>query len=346
MRHATAGVRWGWVVAAGLGLATAGLEAQTMTTPKTIGSLITSDPRFDTLIAPDATLDVLAGGYDWSEGPVWVPRDGGFLLWSDVPANVIHKWSPGQAAAPFMKPSGFTGVGKYSSEPGSNGLTLDKQGRLIAAEHGDRRVSRFDWTGGKRTIADNWQGKRFNSPNDVIVKSNGDIYFTDPIYGLPEREKDKTPRDRLLRRLPLVSEDRRGHAPHQGAVAAERPRLLARREAALRGQLRSGQGDLDGLSRAGRRHDRRRQGVQGRDEHGRQGTSRPARRAPRRRQGQPVRDRPRRRPRLRARRHAARPHRHRPGDRQLRLRRRRQRPLHHRRHVHRPGEDEDERRGL
>jgi gluconolactonase len=192
MRHAIAGGRWGWVVAAGLGLATAGLEAQTMTTPKTIGSLIKSDPRFDTLIAPDAKLDVLADGYDWAEGPVWVPRDGGFLLWSDVPANVIYKWSPGQAAAPFMKPSGFTGIGKYSGEPGSNGLTLDKQGRLIAAEHGDRRVSRFDWTGGKRTLADNWQGKRFNSPNDVIVKSNGDIYFTDPIYGLPEREKDKT----------------------------------------------------------------------------------------------------------------------------------------------------------
>ena len=201
MRHATAKVRWGWVAAAGLALgtgvagldlATVRLEGQTMTTPKTIGTLIKADPRFDTLIAPGTALEVLAGGYDWSEGPVWVPRDGGFLLWSDVPANTIFKWSPGQAAAPYMKPSGFTGVGKYSSEPGSNGLTLDKQGRLIAAEHGDRRVSRYDWTGGKRTIADNWQGKRFNSPNDVIVKSNGDIYFTDPIYGLPERETDKT----------------------------------------------------------------------------------------------------------------------------------------------------------
>jgi len=109
-----------------------------------------------------------------------------------VPQNTIYKWSAGQAAAAFMKPSGFTGVGKYSAEPGSNGLTLDKQGRLVAAEHGDRRISRYDWTGGKRTIADNWQGKRFNSPNDVIVKSNGDVYFTDPIYGLPERENDKT----------------------------------------------------------------------------------------------------------------------------------------------------------
>jgi gluconolactonase len=161
-----------------------------MTTPRTIGTLITADPRFDALVAPGTPLEVLADGYDWAEGPVWVRRDGGFLLWSDVPANTIFKWAPGQAAAPFMKPSGFTGVGSYSQEPGSNGLTLDRQGRLIAAEHGDRRVSRYDWIGGKRTIADNWQGKRFNSPNDVIVKSNGDIYFTDPIYGLPDREHD------------------------------------------------------------------------------------------------------------------------------------------------------------
>jgi gluconolactonase len=181
------------VLAAGLGLAAAtaaALEGQTMTAAKTIGSLVTSDPRFDAVIAPGTPLEVLAEGYDWAEGPVWVPRDGGFLLWSDVPANTIYRWAPGQAAVPFMKPSGFTGVGKYSSEPGSNGLTLDREGRLIAAEHGDRRVSRFDWTGGKRTLADNWQGKRFNSPNDVAVMRNGDIYFTDPIYGLPQREKD------------------------------------------------------------------------------------------------------------------------------------------------------------
>jgi gluconolactonase len=199
MGRTFAKVRWGWVMAAGIGLGAAGLgtgtvrlEGQTMTTPKTIGALIKADPRFDALVAADAKLEVLAEGYDWSEGPVWVPRDGGFLLWSDVPANTIYKWSAGQAAAVYMKPSGFTGVTKYSGEPGSNGLTLDREGRLISAEHGDRRVSRFDWTGGKRTLADNWQGKRFNSPNDVIVKSNGDIYFTDPIYGLPQREHDKT----------------------------------------------------------------------------------------------------------------------------------------------------------
>ena len=101
MRQRIAGVRWGWVVTAGLALGTAivgldlatvRLEGQTMTTPKTIGTLIKADPRFDTLIAPGTAIEVLADGYDWSEGPVWVPRDGGFLLWSDVPANTIYKW--------------------------------------------------------------------------------------------------------------------------------------------------------------------------------------------------------------------------------------------------------------
>jgi gluconolactonase len=105
------------------------------------------------------------------------------------------KWKPGQGVTLFMKPSGYTGVEKYSAEPGSNGLTLDREGRLLLAEHGDRRIARLEWNGGKRTLADNYQGKRLNSPNDVIVKSNGDVYFTDPIYGLPEREKDTKHRE-------------------------------------------------------------------------------------------------------------------------------------------------------
>jgi gluconolactonase len=85
-----------------------------------------------------------------------------------------------------MSPSGFTGVGTYSQEPGSNGLTVDGQGRLVLCEHGDRRVSRLEPQGGKLTLADQFDGKRLNSPNDVVVKSNGDVYFTDPPYGLPK----------------------------------------------------------------------------------------------------------------------------------------------------------------
>jgi gluconolactonase len=100
---------------------------------------------------------------------------------------MIYKWKEQRGISVFMKPSGYTGIGTYSGEPGSNGLTLDKQGNLILCEHGDRRIARNE---GKRTVADNYQGKRFNSPNDVVVKSNGDIYFTDPPYGLPKPADD------------------------------------------------------------------------------------------------------------------------------------------------------------
>jgi gluconolactonase len=183
----------GWLPALLVALTGAGvapLQGQAVTQQKTIGRVIRAADGLDRVLAPDASLEVLGEGYDWSEGPVWVARDGGFLLFSDVPKNHILRWRPGQGVDVFMKPSGYTGVADYGAEPGSNGLTLDREGRLVLAEHGDRRISRLHWDGGKRTIADGFQGKRFNSPNDVVVKSNGDVYFTDPIYGLPQREKD------------------------------------------------------------------------------------------------------------------------------------------------------------
>jgi gluconolactonase len=163
--------------------------------PKTIGRIVRADARLDQIVAPATAFEVIGAGFDWSEGPLWVPRDGGFLLFSDIPPNSIMKWKAGAGVSLFMKPSGYTGVAPYSGEPGSNGLTLDREGRLLLAEHGDRRIARMEWDGGKRTLADNYQGKRLNSPNDVIVKSNGDVYFTDPIYGLPEREKDTKHRE-------------------------------------------------------------------------------------------------------------------------------------------------------
>ncbi len=166
-------------------------EGQAVQKGKTIGRVIKADPRLDALVAADATLEVLGEGYEWSEGPVWVPRDGGFLLFSDIPRNSIMKWQAGKGVTLFMKPSGYTGVADYGREPGSNGLTLDREGRLLLAEHGDRRIARLEWDGGKRTLADSHQGRRFNSPNDLVVKSNGDVYFTDPIYGLPDRETDR-----------------------------------------------------------------------------------------------------------------------------------------------------------
>lgn len=164
------------------------LEAQDHSVP-TIGKLVSESPEFDKLVAPGTRIELLASGLEWCEGPIWI-KDGGYLLFSDIPRNSLMKWKEGEGMSLFMKPSGYTGLVDYGREPGCNGNTLDHQGRLISCEHGDRRVSRLYQDGGKKTIADNYQGKRLNSPNDVVVKSNGDIYFTDPPYGLPKHEDD------------------------------------------------------------------------------------------------------------------------------------------------------------
>ena len=155
----------------------------------TMGQVVREDAAIDRLIPRDARIEVLASGMKWSEGPVWV-KDGGFLLFSDIPRNSVMKWKQGEGLSLWMKPSGYTGVTDYGAEPGSNGLTVDAQGRIVFCEHGDRRISRLEPGGGKRTLVDAYQGKRLNSPNDAVFKSNGDLYFTDPPYGLPERAKD------------------------------------------------------------------------------------------------------------------------------------------------------------
>ncbi|WP_231993847.1 SMP-30/gluconolactonase/LRE family protein [Pseudobythopirellula maris] len=160
-------------------------HAQDTTTFPTLGEVVRLDPALDELIEPGAKIEVLAGGFDWSEGPVWVPRDGGFLLFSDIPPNRVMKWVEGQGVSVFLDPSGYTGVGRYSREPGSNGMFLDPKGDLTLCEHGDRRVAMMTWDGGKRTLVDNYQGKRLNSPNDCVWSARGDLYFTDPPYGLP-----------------------------------------------------------------------------------------------------------------------------------------------------------------
>jgi gluconolactonase len=147
------------------------------------------DPALDALLDAATPIRVLADGFQWTEGPVWVPA-AGELLFCDIPGNIIHAWHPETGLRPFMKPSGYTGVADYGREPGSNGLTLDAAGRLVLCEHGDRRVSVLTVNGGKMTVADRFEGKRFNSPNDLAIHSDGSIYFTDPIYGLPQREND------------------------------------------------------------------------------------------------------------------------------------------------------------
>jgi gluconolactonase len=147
-------------------------------------------PAFDALVGQEASIEVLASGFTWTEGPVWIGGSDGHLLFSDIPRNSIFKWQQDGTVSLFMSPSGYTGVTYYGLEPGCNGLLLDQQGRLVMCEHGDRRLSVLTDKGGKRTLADNYQGKRLNSPNDGVLKSNGDIYFTDPPYGLPERFTD------------------------------------------------------------------------------------------------------------------------------------------------------------
>lgn len=169
-------------------------QAQNTTNFPHIGHVDRFEESLDGLIGKDAKIEVVCGGFEWSEGPVWVPESdnsfGGYVLFSDIPHNAVMKWQEGVGVSVFMKPAGYTGVADYGGEPGSNGLALDAQGRLVLCEHGDRRISVVTQGGGKRTLADNWQGKRFNSPNDLAIRKNGDIFFTDPIYGLPRRAED------------------------------------------------------------------------------------------------------------------------------------------------------------
>ena len=155
----------------------------------TIGTIRRVDPRFDELVPKGAKLERLASGFEWSEGPVWDKR-GQYLLFSDVPKNVVLKWQPGAKVVTFLKPSGYTGTKHRIGEPGSNGLLIDPNGRLILCQHGDRRVARLEADGKFTTLADRYEGKRFNSPNDLALKSNGDLYFTDPPYGLEARNDD------------------------------------------------------------------------------------------------------------------------------------------------------------
>lgn len=159
---------------------------------KTTGNLVALDDAFYNYVDKEAKIEVLAEGFIWSEGPVWV-KEGGFLLFSDAPQNTIFKWKDGEGISAFLKPSGYTGILPYSNEPGSNGLIINNNGELVACEHGDRRISRMPLTqGGKVTVADTWNGKRFNSPNDIVQASNGTYYFTDPPYGLPKQQDDSS----------------------------------------------------------------------------------------------------------------------------------------------------------
>lgn len=130
------------------------------------------DPAFGKFVMGNAPVKQLATGFDWVEGPVWF-GDANCLLFSDIPNNRIMRWTPGTGISIFREPSNF-----------SNGHTRDRQGRLVSCEHGGRRVTRTELDGSITVIADSFDGKRLNSPNDVVVKSDGSIWFTDPHYGI------------------------------------------------------------------------------------------------------------------------------------------------------------------
>ena len=173
------------------------VEGQEKKPYPTFGKIISKDPHFfDKFVPKDAKIEKLATGFKWTEGPVWI-KDGGYLLFSDIPNNTINKWKEGEGISEYMKPSGYTGLKPRGGEPGSNGLLLDAKGRLILCEHGDRRVTRLEKNGKKTVLADKYMGKRLNSPNDGVFHSNGDLYFTDPPYGLMVKDKEGFPGQEL-----------------------------------------------------------------------------------------------------------------------------------------------------
>jgi gluconolactonase len=162
----------------------------------TLGTIIRKDPRFDQLIPPGARMEILAGGFEWTEGPLWI-KDGGYLLFSVIPPNKVCKWKEGEGVTIYLKPSGLTGPKDLREEPGSNGLILDPQGRLVLCQHGDRRMARMDAPLSAPaskfvTLADKYDGKKLNSPNDGCYHSSGALYFTDPPYGLAKQTEDPT----------------------------------------------------------------------------------------------------------------------------------------------------------
>jgi len=148
------------------------------------------DPAIDAIVPPNPKIYKLAEGFIFTEGPIWV-RDGGYLLFSDPNNNTIYKYTPDGQLSVFREKSGYRGadIAEYG-QPGSNGLTLDREGRLTIDEHGNHRVSRLEKNGALTVLADRYQGKRLNSPNDLVYRSDGTLYFTDPPFGLPKFHDD------------------------------------------------------------------------------------------------------------------------------------------------------------
>lgn len=177
-------------------LATLSTQAQT-SAPKstTVGSIERLSDELDQLLDINQKPEVLAEGFKWTEGPVWVEKHQ-MLLFSDIPQNKVFKWSEQAGLEEYLFPAGYSGGDDGGREPGSNGLLLDKKGNLVLCQHGDRQLARMNAPLDKPaanfiSLASLYQGKRFNSPNDAVQHSNGDFYLTDPPYGLAKKENQE-----------------------------------------------------------------------------------------------------------------------------------------------------------
>ena len=179
-----------------------------------------TDPASSRIVPPNARLERIATGFTWVEGPVWV---NGSLFFADIPSNSIRRWTPGKGVSIFLQPSGYKGSAPYGGrEPGSNGMTLDAQGRLTVAGHAQRDVFRFESLNPEAVqtiLADRYQGLRLNSPNDLVYGSDGSIYFTDPPYGL-RKQNDTDPEKDLqvngVYRIPGAVAQKAGEPPARG----------------------------------------------------------------------------------------------------------------------------------
>ena len=181
-------------------------------------SIVRYSPKLDAIVSKNPEIETILREFDWCEGPVWVEKEQ-MLLVSDVPQNTVYKWTQSGGQEVFLKPSGYTGNIPRGGEMGSNGLTLNHNGKLVLCQDGDRRLAIMNASFKNPapefiTLVDNYQGRKFNSPNDMSVAKNGDIYFTDPPYGLEKNMNDP------LKELPFqgvfkVTPKRKNHTAHR-----------------------------------------------------------------------------------------------------------------------------------
>lgn len=169
---------------------------------KTIGVVERYDSALDKIVSKDAKVEIIAEGFDWSEGALWVEKYK-MLLFSDVPQNTIYKWTEAKGKEVYLKPSGYTGTIERGGEMGSNGLTLDEKGNLVMCQHGDRRMARMDAPLDNPqpkfiTLANKYRNQRFSSPNDATFNSKGELFFTDPPYGLLKQSDDDPAKETLF----------------------------------------------------------------------------------------------------------------------------------------------------